>query len=199
MVFQERTYAVLIVSAGDRMAEALTALLPVTDFYPVKRARSAGEARRSMTEQEYDLIFINAPLPDDSGQRLAEDACQGDAAVLLFVKSEDLDAVAAQVTPFGVVPAPKPTSTAVVVQCIRALCALRERLRRMEVRQQSVEEKIQEIRLVNRAKWALIQRRGMSEEEAHRHIEKRSMDQRLPRATVARQILAACEDLTELK
>lgn len=199
MVFQERTYAVLIVSPGDRMAEALQALLTVTDFFPVRRVRSAGEARRSMTEQEYDLVLINAPLPDADAQRLAEDACQGDAAVLLFVRSEDFDAAAAQVTPFGVIPTPKPTSTAVAAQCIRALCALRERLRRMEVRQQSVEEKIQEIRLVNRAKWALIQRRGMSEEEAHRHIEKRSMDQRLPRAAVARQILAACEDLAESK
>lgn len=31
MVFQERTYAVLIVSAGERFNSALMGLLPVTD------------------------------------------------------------------------------------------------------------------------------------------------------------------------
>lgn len=60
----------------------------------------------------------------------------------------------------------------------------------MEAKQATVEDKIQEIRLVNKAKWALIQCLGMTEEEAHRHIEKRAMDERLTRREVANRILS---------
>ena len=57
----------------------------------------------------------------------------------------------------------------------REVCRLRERL--------DCE------RLVARAKVALVERRGMTEGEAHRYIEKTAMDERLPRRTVALRIL----------
>ena len=50
-----------------------------------------------------------------------------------------------------------------------------------------MDEKIQEIRLVTRAKWTLIQCLGMSEEEAHRYIEKQAMDNRISRREVAKR------------
>ena len=37
-------------------------------------------------------------------------------------------------------------------------------------------EKIEELRLVNHAKWILIDRFNMSEKESHRYIEKQAMD-----------------------
>ena len=43
-------------------------------------------------------------------------------------------------------------------QMLRTLCSVRERLRRAEERQVTVEKKIEEMRLVNRAKWLLIER-----------------------------------------
>ena len=44
--------------------------------------------------------------------------------------------------------------------------------------------------LVNRAKWALIDKHGMTEQEAHRYIEKQAMDRCVTRRTVAEEILA---------
>ena len=46
----------------------------------------------------------------------------------------------------------------------------------METKNLSIEEKMEEIRLVNRAKWILIEQLKMTEAEAHRHIEKQAMD-----------------------
>ena len=57
----------------------------------------------------------------------------------------------------------------------------------------ALEEKIEEIRLVNRAKWLLIERLGMTEAEAHRYIEKQSMDQRIPRRELAENIIKTYE------
>ena len=63
------------------------------------------------------------------------------------------------------------------------------RLKKIEKKQVSIEEKMEEIRLVNKAKWLLIECLGMTESEAHRHIEKTAMDTRTSRKTVAENII----------
>lgn len=72
---------------------------------------------------------------------------------------------------------------------MRLLCATRERLRRMEKKTASVEEKMEEIRVVNRAKLLLISERGMNEAEAHRYIEKQAMDSCVTKRTIAESIV----------
>ena len=80
MIFQERTYSVLIVTATDSFTEKIMPLLPVTDNWPVTVVRSIGEARRKISETAFDIVLINAPLPDDFGMRLAVDICTGSGA-----------------------------------------------------------------------------------------------------------------------
>lgn len=190
MVFQERTYSVLIVSASEKFSEAARALLPPTDYFPVDTVRSAGEARRVLLQTAFDLVLIQTPLRDEFGSRLAMDICvSSGAGVLLLVKKELYDDVYAEVMEQGVMVLPVPTSAQTVSQTLRMMCAARERLRRMEEKQATVEEKIEEIRLVNRAKWILIERLQMSESEAHRYIEKQAMDLRTSRREVAENII----------
>lgn len=190
MVFQERTYSVLIVTASDGFTEKIMPLLPVTDYWPVTTAHSNGEARRKILETAFDIVLINAPLPDDFGMRLAIDICTGSGAgVLLMVRSDQFDDVYARVVGYGVLTLSRPTSVQMVAQNLRILCATRERMRRMEEKQTAVKEKIEEIRLVNRAKWLLIECLGMTEPEAHRYIEKQSMDRRISKQEVAETVI----------
>ena len=190
MVFQERTYSVLIVTASDSFTEKIMPLLPVTDYWPVTTAHSNSEARRRIAEAAFDIVLINAPLPDDFGMRLAIDICTGSGAgVLLMVRSDQFDDIYARVVGYGVLTLSRPTSVQMVAQNLRILCATRERMRRMEEKQTAVEEKIEEIRLVNRAKWLLIECLGMTEPEAHRYIEKQSMDRRVSKREVAQAVI----------
>ena len=191
MVFRERTYGVLVVSCAERFNAAAAALLPVTDYYPVTLAATVGEARRKLLERSYDIVIVNAPLPDDFGMRLAADVCaRSDAAVLLLVKSELYDDVCAKAEEYGVMTLSKPTSSQMLAQTLRGLCATRERMRRMEQKQKTVEEKIEELRLVNRAKWLLIESLGMTEPDAHRYIEKQSMDMRISKREAAENVIS---------
>ena len=190
MVFQERTYSVLIVTASDSFTNSVMPLLPVTDYWPVTTARSVGEARRRIAETDFDIVLINAPLPDDFGMRLAIDICTNSGAgVLLMVKNDLFNDIYTKVISYGVITLSKPTNLQMVAQNLRILCATRERLRQMEAKQATVEEKIEEMRLVNRAKWLLIECLGMTEPEAHRYIEKQSMDERISKREVAENII----------
>ena len=190
MVFQERTYSVLIVTASDSFVSSVMPLLPVTDYWPVTTVRSVSEARRRIVETDFDIVLINAPLPDDFGMRLAIDICTNSGAgVLLMVKSDLFNDIYAKVVGYGVITLSKPTNLQMVEQNLRILCATRERMRQMQARQATVEEKIEEIRLVNRAKWLLIECLSMTEPEAHRYIEKQSMDERISKREVAENII----------
>ena len=190
MVFRERTYSVLIVTASDSFTNNVMPLLPMTDYWPVTTARSIGEARRRIAETAFDIVLINAPLPDDFGMRLAIDICTNSGAgVLLMVKNDLFNDIYAKVVNYGVITLSKPTNLQMVTQSLRILCATRERMRQMEAKQATVEEKIEEIRLVNHAKWLLIQCLSMTESEAHRYIEKQSMDERISKREVAENII----------
>ncbi|MBQ6404375.1 MAG: ANTAR domain-containing protein, partial [Oscillospiraceae bacterium] len=59
--------------------------------------------------------------------------------------------------------------------------------------QTTVEEKIDEIRLVNRAKWLLIAHEGLTEPEAHRLISKTAMDRHRTKREIAQEILQKYE------
>ena len=75
---------------------------------------------------------------------------------------------------------------------LTALCWLasaRERLRKFEKKTLTIEEKMAEIRLVNKAKWILISELHMTEPEAHRYLEKQAMDRCIARRVVAEEII----------
>lgn len=193
MAFQERTYAVLLVSAAEKFNKAASALLPVGDYWPVHTARSVGEARRALLEREYDMVLINAPLPDETGVRLSIDVCGTHAGALLFLRGEHYEQTDARVMEYGVLTLAKPASTAMVAQSLRNLRAMRERMRRLEEKQASVEEKIEEIRLVNHAKWLMIEHLHMTEAEAHRQLEKQAMDARRSKRETAEAVIRSYE------
>ena len=75
MVFSDRTYSVLVVSAAQKFNEAFAEMLPGSEYYPVRFVGNIAAARREMVNKTYDLVIINAPLPDDFGTRFAIDAC----------------------------------------------------------------------------------------------------------------------------
>ena len=75
------------------------------------------------------------------------------------------------------------------MQDLRLLCAARERLALSETKQQTIETRMAQIRLVNRAKWALIEQEGLTEPQAHRKIEKLAMDRRVSKEQIAEEIL----------
>lgn len=190
MLFRDSTYSVLLASASEKFNTVTAALLPGSEFWPITIAKTAGEAQRLLLERTYDLVLVNTPLPDEFGTRLAVDVCRKtQASVLLLVKRELHEEIYYTVMEDGVIMLPKPVSEQVMSQMLRTLCSVRERLRRAEERQASVEQKIEELRLVNRAKWMLIDRLHMTEADAHGYIRRQAMDKRVTQREAAEDIL----------
>lgn len=186
-----QSYSVLLVSASAKFMDSVLPLLPERSFSPITKAPDVSSARRCLLERSYDLLIINAPLPDEFGTNFALDICQStQTGVLLLVRAEQYPDVTARVCQSGVLTLQKPTSPVLFSSTLQLLCATRARLRRMEQKTATLEEKMAEIRLINRAKWVLIEQLKMTENEAHKFIERQAMDRCVTRRTIAETILA---------
>lgn len=180
---------VLIVSGGTRLLPYFSELLPTASFSPVTQARSAGEARRAQLQTPADILIVDTPLPDEFGADFAVSMAEGSAGVLLLVKSELLERTAFRTGGSGVLTLAKPNTRQAFLEAVRLLSAYSARLRRMETTTQSLREKIADIRAVNRAKWLLIERLNMKEQDAHDFIERRAADAGSSRREAAESII----------
>lgn len=190
MDFKERVYSVLVVSSFKKFNEAFAHTLPEANYFPVNIVTNVAAAKRALLEKKYDFVLINAPLSDDFGMRLAIDISSNErSVVLLIVKADIYSDVHSKVVDYGVMTLAKPASAQSVLQALQWMAAMRERLRRLEKKALSVEEKMEEIRIINRAKWILIENLNMTETDAHRYIEKQAMDRCVTRKTIAQGII----------
>lgn len=190
MSLKERVYSILIVSAADSFTSAFADLLPEARYSPVDTVTSISVAKRVLAEKSFDFVIINAPLPDDVGARFAIDTCTTrQSAVLLLVKNDIHAGIHDKVAEYGVFTLPKPISKATMTHALNWLESARERLRQFEKKSTSIEDKMAEIRLVNKAKWLLISELHMSEPDAHRYVEKQAMDRCVSRRCIAEEII----------
>ena len=190
MLFNAQTYSVLVVSNQQKFNDALSSMLPPSEYYPVCFTSNIASARRQLLSRGYDLVIVNAPLPDESGTRFAIDASNRmDTVVLLLLRAENFEEVTARVTSHGVFTLQVPFPASSIRQGLKWMVSARERLRRMETKNLSIEEKMEEIRLVNKAKWLLIEQKNMHEADAHRYIEKQAMDCCTSKKEIAQNII----------
>ncbi len=191
---ESSVYSVLVVSPAGRGADFLASMFDAPTFDPVVNASSAGEARRLLSSEQYDLIAVNSPLPDETGIDFCIDAAQGPSGVMLFVKNDIYEIVSSQCTREGIFVIPKPNTQRNVAQSVTLLCAICERLRKYEKKTRTLREKMDSIRIVNRAKWLLIERLGMTEQDAHGYIEKEAMNRRRTSREIAEEIIRMYEN-----
>jgi len=188
--------SLLIVSSSEKTSEFLSDFIKDSSFsFPrVVTAQSGSAARRAMSEADYDVILINTPLSDEFGHELGIEAVQeGDSGVVLLVRAEIAEEVSNKVESYGVFVVEKPLSKAMLYQAMRLVVAARQRIKNLHRENSKLHGKIEEMRLVDRAKCALIQYLGMTESAAHRYIEKQAMDMRQTRREIAESIIKTYE------
>lgn len=187
----ERVYKVALVSSSEKFNGAMLPLLPKNRFSPIGVYRDAKSARRVISKEKPDIVIINTPLPDDFGTSLALDVSETDGVcVLLFTRAENFSELSSVLAPHGVLTLPKPTSPELTEEVVELMCATRERLRRIEIKKSFAEGRMEDIRVVNKAKWFLIEQLKMTEQEAHRYIEKQAMDRCVTKRVIAENILS---------
>ena len=159
---------VLLVASGEKSRTQWTRLLQEEGFRELDTASNGGEARRLLLSGGWDLMVINAPLSDEFGHQLAMDAAEDDCGVLLVVKSELWEEVNERVSPDGVLTLGRPFSRGTLSQAMGLLWASRAKLQRYQAENAKLRLKLEELRVVSRAKCLLVEYLHLNEEQAHK-------------------------------
>lgn len=189
---KERTdsrYSVLIVSSSEQFNITVKKVLPDRRFDVIEIRKSASSARRELLVREYDLVVVNAPLTDGMGNEFVMDVVEKHSSgVILAVPTEVYASVNDHLIEYGVMTLPKPLKLAELERMIRLSIALNDRLRKVHVKLRTLNEKMEELKIVSRAKIVLVER-GMSEAEAHDYIIREAMNKGLTKRQVAEDIV----------
>ncbi len=189
---KERTdsrYSVLIVSSSEQFNITVKKVLPDRRFDVIEIRKSASSARRELLVREYDLVVVNAPLTDGMGNEFVMDVVEKHSSgVILAVPTEVYASVNDHLIEYGVMTLPKPLKLAELERMIRLSIALNDRLRKVHVKLRTLNEKMEELKIVSRAKIVLVER-GMSEAEAHDYIIREAMNKGLTKKQVAEDIV----------
>jgi response regulator NasT len=185
----------LIISSSEKGSDFFNEILISASIGKIVTLRTGGEARRLLMDCDFDLVVINAPLNDESGESLSRHiASKGISQIILVVKSEFFEEVSALTEDYGVLTVAKPISKALFWSALKLAKSASSRLKLMQAENMKLKQKIEDIRVVDRAKCVLISYLGMGEQEAHRYIEKQAMDMRTTRRAVAEGILRTYEN-----
>ncbi|MCL2117055.1 MAG: ANTAR domain-containing protein [Planctomycetaceae bacterium] len=180
----------LIVSCTDKSTAFFTELLNAASVKHIAALESAGETRRLFMTRDIDLVIVNAPLRDESGESLARFIASKEASqAILVVESEYFDTVSAVCEGEGILTISKPVNRDVFWSALMLAKSAWNRTRRIQTENTKLKQKIEEIRVVDRAKCIIISLFHMSEQDAHRFIEKRAMDMRSTRKAIAEGII----------
>ena len=185
----------LIVSDSEKDTDLFTTLLNAASCRQIVCQKSVESARKLVLKQDFDLVIVNSPLPDESGESFSRAvASKGISQVILIVKNESLDSVSAACGKDGIMTISKPVDKAVFWSALLFVKSVQRKIKRMQAENTQLKQKIEDIRIIDRAKCILISYMKMSEQESHRYIEKQAMDMRSSKKSVAEGILKRYEN-----
>jgi len=180
----------LIVSGDEKNSDFLAQILKKTSCRNISVLRSAGEARWSLMERDFDLAIIDVPLIDENGENLAKHIASKDIAqVILAVGSEFFDKMSEISENDGILVVAKPINETIFTAALKLAQSAQNRLKKIRTENEKLKRKIEDIRIIDRAKLILVSNLKMSEFEAHRFIEKQAMDIRSTKVEIAKGIL----------
>ncbi len=150
------------------------------------QVRSGADATRAVKDMGGGVVICSPRLLDISADALCERL--GEEAYFLVVGHP---AVLAQMDSEEIFKLMLPVKSSELIGSVRILSQLDER--RMDEALRPKKKTVNDRAIVNEAKEYLTEERGMTEAEAHRFLQKRSMDLRVPVTEVARTILYHAE------
>ena len=161
-----------------------------TSSISIVHAHSGGEGRRVLLERNFNFVIISAPLSDETGENLARQIAISEVSqVILAVNSELYGQVSAVCEKDGVLTVANPINREIFRQALSLAKTVQRRLARIQDENESLKQKIDNIRIIDRAKSILISSCRMSEHEAHRYIEKKAMDTRSSKRAISERII----------
>jgi len=185
----ERIFRILLVSSSKNFSLGISNAL-MYESYEIEMIDSIAKAKRKVLDKDFDIIIINSPVIDDFGLDFAiEEAITNVSGILMFVKPEVEYEIYYKTYQYGILTLTKPSTKSILLQSLRLLCSTIAKREQIYNKPKNINERLEEIKIINTAKLLLIEHMKLTEDEAHKYLEKKAMDFRQSKIKIAKNII----------
>ena len=178
-------------AAEPAALSAFTAAQPDVQLQTISGLDEAGAALERLRPT---LIVLQSDAPDAQAlHRCAELAETAEAVFLLLVRQEAYGAAWRTLQKHGVCVMTWPMEQAVLTQTLRNLLLLKKSMQTMQAQTDQLRSQLQDLKRIQKAKGLLMRQLGMTEQDAHRWIEKAAMDRCVKKREIAETIIRMYE------
>lgn len=188
---------VLIAGKTSEICDSIAGLLIELDCDNISTFTS-GAIVRGVDISRFDSVIISTPLSDEFGLDLVADiAKDAKNGVVVLAKHEIADEVQKKIRFTGAFVLPRPFNKAMLIQTIKLAEVAHIGMAKLEEENRQLSQQLSDMKIVNRAKSMLMQYLNLTEDQAHRHIQKQAMDLRKTQRAVAEDILKTYQNTKE--
>ena len=181
------THSVLLVTKDNKISSLISVIL-FPPLFELTLCSDFNEARRKCDERVYNIILVD--FAEGEGTDFAIDISDSSSTILLLAPSQHFDQISYKVEPYGILTLTSPFDQFYFYNMIKVAIAVQYKVQILSSQTTKLKEKMEEIRVVNRAKMLLMQNKSMTEQEAHRYIEKEAMDTGAKKLAIANLIIS---------
>lgn len=182
---------ILVVSSDQKTSEILVNILHDSFRILPKVVESAYQAKMRLESNcYYELVIINTPLMDEVGINFAQSIIEKTAAnCILLVKQEIVEKISEPAEKLGIILIGKPFNKTMLYQVIKTVNIAVSRSLKLYHEKMRLEERICEIKVIDKAKFMLMEYKNMTENEAHYYLGQYAMTKRKKRSIVVSEII----------
>lgn len=180
------SHSVLLVSRDSKIISQISAFL-MPPLFELTSSSDFNEARRLATERSFNIIIADSG--DGYDTDFAINVADSYSTVLLLVPNEHFDEISYRVEGYGILTITKPFDPFYLYNMMKIAIAVQYKVQILSSQTTKLKVKMEEIKLVNRAKMLLMSNMNMNEQEAHRYIEKEAMDRGMKKTAISEEII----------
>lgn len=188
---------IFINAKTEMVCETLSAALE--EFHAQVTCCFDDEAAAAADLSDCDLVIVSTPLRSEFGLNwVADIRSRTGAVILVLAKTEIADDVQNRIKFTGAYVLPRPFTKQSLIQTIKTARMAKENMKLLEQEKSKLTKQLEDMRTIDRAKCCLIQYLNLTENQAHRHIQKLAMDTRRTQREIAEDILNTYGGMTNV-
>jgi response regulator NasT len=191
------TFTVVVADDDAEAREVCTKLLTALGFQVIGQASTGQDAIAQAKALRPDAVLLDVHMPDGNGIEAAQAIAADNAAIAIVLLSGDgtISLTEDEVASTSAVAfLSKPTPPTILASTLKLAIARARELRSARTETAAAMGKLEDRKLIERAKGILMRRTGASEQEAYRILQRSSQDRSMPMAKVAQAVLASEPD-----
>lgn len=170
---------------SEKDQEAIAGMLEKNGISVRDRCRTGQEVIRAIKRMGGGIVVAGYKFPDMTTEHVAYQLKEDGASILMVAKGTHLDMVENE----DIFRIPAPFRPAELVGAVNMLLQLDQQRFRTAAARRTVDEK----QLITKAKELLMEKQQYTEEQAHRYLQRRSMETSLKMTEVAKLIILSFE------